>query len=298
MRFLGSLVFALMFAAAAQAAEPARVGDILRQPSAFVDRQLAVVGIMGHGSNGYWAICPFPEDRAQSGPVTPEHPICIQLRRHDGDDLETHEEKYRGAIAMITGPYWNRCLPDIREHEPEVVREECKDWGVTGFLGVEAIAIRGYSDPTQLINGQFGESWAARDPVLEISPQSEAAAGIDAFVQKFLPAVRARDANALALLYPEELRGFARVGFGVPTTRLYWYVLSPEMAVTSENARHRGTGYRVYGGEREAHVCFCRRSDCTRQWPRTTDDVYAINIASPTVCHSLQRIRGTWWYRG
>jgi hypothetical protein len=298
MRALLLLVMALTVASIGPAvAAPVNVVDIVRDPRAYIDQRLAVSGIMGHGTNGYWAICPLPEDRAQLAPATPQRPICIDLRLRDRDAFETRSEKYRGAIVTITGPYWNRCLAEIKEHEPEVVREECKDWGLNGYLGAETIAIRGYSDPTQLINGVYGESPMQPDPMTEIAPPSEAAAEIDAFVQTFLAAVRARDTNALALLYPKEVRGFARVGFGAPATRLYWLVLSPEMAVAGAGASRQGTGYRVYGGDRQALVCFCRRNSCTGAWPRSTGDAYATNVATPTVCHNIERIRGTWWLR-
>jgi hypothetical protein len=298
MRFLGSLVFALILAATALAAEPVRVSDILRQPTAHMDKRLVVSGVIGAVDIGYGGgtLCPFPAERAQLPAATAEHPICIDLRlRADlRKEMEIKREKYRRAIVEITGLYWHRCRADVREHEPEVVREECKDSGLNGYLGVESIVIRGYSSDGN-ITGLYPEAQDSRHELTEL-PQSEERAGIDKFVQTFLTAVRAKDARALALLVPKQTRGFARIGFTVPTTRLYWYVLSPEMAVTNESAGRVGSGYRVYGDSSSASLCFCRRGDCSGQWPRSRDDMY-INLASPTVCHFLQRRKGAWWLR-
>jgi len=289
-----------MFAAAAHAAAPVRVVDVLRQPAAYMDKRLVVSGVIGAVDIGYGGgtLCPLPAERAQLHAATSDHPICIDLRLREDlrKEMGIKTEKYRRAIVEITALYWHRCRVGVRDREPEVIREDCKDSGLNGYLGVESIVIRGYSSDRN-ITGLHPEPLDGSNEMVELSPQSKEGADIDKFVQTFLAAVRARDANALALLTPKETRGFARIGFTVPATRLYWYVLSPEMTITNADAGLPGTGYRVYGDTDSANLCFCRRHDCTRQWPLRVVDTYDINVASPTLCHTIGRIHGSWWLR-
>lgn len=297
MRALATFILALIISALPAFAAPVKVADIVRNPAAYLDQRLTVSGVIGSIAVDYdgAALCPTPEDRATLPAATAERPICIEMRLHEDQrkEIRIKLEKYRQAIVEITGLYWHRCLADLRAREPEVVREDCKDRGLNGYIGVESIAIRGYNADRNL-TGLYPQTEGERDQLTELSPQSEEGLAIDKFVQAFLTAVRAKDADALALLAPKELRGFARIGFTVPETRLYWYVLSPEMAVRNESARRAGTGYRVYGGSRRATVCFCRRSNCAGAWPRSGNEFYT-NLGSPTVCHFIERRQGTWW---
>jgi len=266
------------------------VADIVRAPAPFLDKRITVTGVLTYvGPYNRWSLCPTADERAHLGrPVTIENPACIDLRVRE--PYERQLDKYRHALVTITGLYWHPCFAEVRDRQPAIVKDwyGCTDYALKGLIGVEHLTISGYVQEADAGAPDDRKYYVWPEPLLD-DVQS---AALDTFVRAFLSAVRARDTDALARLYPLNVRGFARVGL-LPGNRLDWSMLSPEMRVTNAEASHRGTGYRIFVTGSQYRLCFCRSANCAGKWP-TNYDLSLGNIASPTVCYTVQRGKNGW----
>jgi hypothetical protein len=66
-----------------------------------------------------------------------------------------------------------------------------------------------------------------------------------------------------------------------------------------ERAAQKGSGYRHYqpaGDWGWTELCFCRKGDCTGQWPSTREEFEGPrNLETPFVCHQTSRVAGQWY---
>jgi hypothetical protein len=286
--FVAAAIFVRPQAALAEPAVLAEsVAAIIASPGTYSDKSVVISGVMIPG----WRLCDEPFGKSEGEANYFGAKACIDVVDH-GRKLTTQEEKYNGARVTMTGVYWNRCLPEVRSAEPEIVRDICEREGANGWIGPTRVAIAGYT-VLQMADG--GENSAALSAVAKSHE-------VDELARRFVGATRARSISGIAELYALPDRGRLRVTLTKQETRDHWVHLSPEMARLGEGASTAGFGYRHFrtsssaGPTGPTALCFCRKPNCEGQWPTTREDIdRPQNLATPFVCHASTYADGRWY---
>jgi hypothetical protein len=270
---------------AAPVAKTVTVAEIAAAQGAFNGQRLKINGVMVGGNS--WVVCspllkPDAGSRTNYGAAH-----CIDMRKA-GHKFDAQAEKYHGAVVVIDGIYWNRCLPGVRALEPEQIQERCEYNAVNGELGPIGVRILDYvalRDPEP----EHHASWN------EIGVGSPGAAGIEGFVKAFVAAAATRDVDAMLKLFHLTERGRRRVWLKTPSSREHWQFFT--MAPRHVRATVAKAGYRLYSTVGVAGaICFCRKASCEGKWPGPRDEVLAVrSIRAPIACFRITRVGGEWY---
>lgn len=261
------------------------VATIVMAPRNYVGKTVTVSGVIIPGP----ALC-APQEPDETRGADYSSAACIAIVDRD-QRMFTQEEKYNGARATVTGVYWHRCLSEVREAEPEIIREYCDGLAKNGWLGPNRIDIQGYTT----LRSAYEQDGVAKDVTGD--PQSR---GADDLARRLLAATQTRNADMIAELFRSQDRGRLRVSLKNQTTRDYWVFLSPEMTASPPAGASPGSGYRHYqpagDGWGWSELCFCRMSKCDGQWPSTRQEFERPqSVRTPYVCHRTVRSRDRWY---
>jgi hypothetical protein len=265
------------------------IATIVASPLTHIGKTVTVSGVMVPG----WKVCAGPLGESNGRQNEHGASVCIGVADYEQRFL-AQAEKYDGARVTITGVYWHRCLPTVRDAEPEVIREYCDEVGKNGWLGPIRVRIGGYTElqvpPLPRIAAGEATADVTNDPWSH---------GVDELALQFLAATRKRSVDAIAALMPLKSRGRFRVTLRHNETRDHWLFLSDEMTKFDDGAARKGSGYRHYqptGDWGWTELCFCRSGDCNGQWPSTREGFERPqNLATPFVCHRTERVDGRWY---
>lgn len=290
MRALGLGLFALIVLVSWGAASEVTlsVAEVISSPRKYADARIVIAGVMVPE----WKLCAEPIGASNGWKDQDGSRACIDIMRSQKKRLHVERERFIGARVKISGFYLHGCLEEVRLADPEIIREDCKDEGLNGWIAPTNIQTSGFvklKDPDQ---GQ---------PPVDVTADPEWSS-VDQLVKRLVAVVRKRDATGIAELFPANLRGRYRVTLRNRETRDYWLYLSPEMVKLGRNATQASTGYRHYlrsAASAWTDLCFCRADSCEGLWPgndRNFDD--PDSLATPYVCFPTRRVDGQWYLAG
>jgi len=290
MRALGfSLVALIALASCWSAASdvPLSVAEVVSSPRKYVDARIAIAGVM----IPEWKLCADPFAASKGWQDNYGSNACIDIVNLP-NRVRVQRERFIGARVTISGYYWHGCLEEVRLAEPEIIREDCKDEGLNGWIAPTNIRVSGFvtlQDP----NG--GE------PPVDVTVDQKWAS-VDQLAKRFVAAMRSKDAAGIAELFPANLRGRYRVTLRNRETRDHWLFLSPEMTKLGRNATQASIGYRHYLRIAEnawTDLCFCRADRCEGHWPAKRQYLDDPNsLAVPYACFPTKRVDGQWYLAG
>ena len=262
------------------------VSDLLKTPGRFLDQEVAVRGVIIRGG-GEWVICdgvPRPDKKIRG---TWALDRCVALQSLEPFDEQA--EHYFGAIAMASGLYWNRCLQDVKGREPDYAQEVCEPARHNGVIGAHKIRVEEHAPL-----GSFAEGHEPEDVSL-----SEGTSEIKSLVIRLVKSIRRSDADAIAMLFADEDRGWPRVHLQNSRSRAHWIFFEPGMTRFSPHATEHEIGYRMLapGGTNSwwRELCICRINDCRNAWPTNEHQLeHPVSEAAPYFCYRSKRTGEHW----